>query len=181
MDVDFQQGSDAKLFVRFSVRPTKNEAASVSAGRPVFADTEYVEIVVPGDKQNVVLRPVRDADKQRFGRQYAAFKAGDAEQVTGTPLSEWPAVTRSQVEELAYFKIRTVEQLAGVSDGNLKNAGPFLALRQKARDWLEKAEGGALESKLRAELDAEKLARETLQAQVAELVAELKKKPTKKE
>src|SRR5687767_12230241 len=85
-----------KLFVRFGLHPKKDEEASRTAGRPIFTDTEYVEIMVPGDKQNIIHRPVTSEDRRRFARQYDAWLTGKGEQLVGTPLAEWPGVTRSQ-------------------------------------------------------------------------------------
>jgi hypothetical protein len=51
---------------------------------------------------------------------------------------------------LSYLKIRTVEELAAINDGNMNQVGPYLALRQVARDWLENAKSTAPVSELRA-------------------------------
>lgn len=174
LDEGDSSADDKRLHVRFHMHPRKDEDRSTKEGRPIFADTEYVEITVPGDKGNQIDRPARDDDRQRFPRQYAAFKSGKGETHNGTPLSEWPQVTRSQVEELAYFRVKTVEQLAELSDGNARNVGPILALRQKAKDFLEKAKGGAVESRLRAELDERDSKLAAMQAQIDALIADKK-------
>lgn len=166
-----------KLFVRFGLHPRRDETKSLEEGRPIFEDVEYIEIMVPGDKSNTIHRPVSAGDKQRFARQYQAWKAGaDQDAVTGTPLAAWPAVTAAQVRELAHFNCRTVEQLAVMSDGNLQNVGPILALRQKARDFIEAAKGTAPLQKLRAELEKRDTELATLKAQVADLIASQSKK-----
>ena len=147
-----QDPGQERLFIKFGMHAVKNEEKSLEAGRPIFEDREFVNIMVPGDKQNVIHREVRPDDKERFSRQYAAWKGGNGDQLVGTPLAEWPAVTRSQVEELAYHGVRTVEQLAAVSDGNASKMGPIQALRQKARDFVEQAKGNVPLEKMRAEL-----------------------------
>jgi hypothetical protein len=166
------------LFVKFGLHPKKNDARSLEAGRPIFDDVEYVEIRVPGDKHNVIHRPVGDSDRRQFARAYQAWKSGAGEQLTGTPLAEWPAVSRSQVEELAYFGVRTVEQLANLSDGNAQQVGPIQALKAKALDYVAKAKGNAPLEQMRAELATRDNELETLRRQVteqAEFIAELKK------
>lgn len=163
------QSGDEKLFVRFAMQPVQDDKKSQESGRPVFNDVEYIEIMAPGDRSNIVHRPVRDDDKQRFARQWAAWKSGAGEGVSGTPLKEWPGVTRGQVEELAHFRVHTVEQLAGISDGNMQNVGPLMALRQRARDYLEQAKGQAPLTQMRAELAQRDNVIETLQRQVREL------------
>lgn len=147
-----------------------------AAGRPIYEDVEYVEIMVPGDKTQTVHRPVRPTDKIEYSKQYQAWKAGhDQHAATGTLLEQWPGISRAQVEELRHFKIRTVEQLAELSDGNAARMGPILALRQRARDFLERAKGNAPLEKMRTELAARDNEIETLKRQVAELAAIAKK------
>lgn len=160
---------DARSIVTFGIRPKQNEQRSKTEGRPIFDDVEYVEILVPGDKNNIVHRPVRAEDKERYARQYAAFKGGQGEKLSGTPLAEWPGISRSEVEELAYFNIRTLEQLASVGDGHLQRMGPLLALRQRARDFLEKAKGDAPMAAMRTELEKRDNLIETQQQQIDEL------------
>lgn len=152
------------------VRPDGTEVAVQGEGRLICEEIEYIEIVTPGDKTNIVDRPVRDSDRRQFARQYQAWKAGDNEQLTGTPLSAWPGVTRAQVEELGYFKIRTVEQLASVSDGNLMQVGPIRALRQRAQDFISVAAGSAPIEAMRAQMQAKDAEMAALKLQVAELV-----------
>lgn len=169
-----------KRYVRFSMVARKNEKKSTEAGRPIFDDLEYVEIMTPGDKQNIIHRPIRAADIEEFGEQYRRWKAGAEEQQSGTLLSEWPGVTRSQVEELAYFKIRTVEQLADLSDGNAAKLGAIQALREKARDYVAKAKAEAPLDKVRAENADLKNEVETMKRQLAELSAASKAQAEKR-
>lgn len=161
MDADYSitemafnpERGDERLHVQFYIHPKQNAAKSAAEGRPIFEDREYVRIVVPGDKDNIIERPANDIDRARFARQYDAFKRGaSSEAVTGTPLSMWPQVTRAQVEELAYFKIHTVEQLAEISDGNAQNFLGMNSLRQKAKDFLAAAKDGSIVSKMREDL-----------------------------
>ena len=70
---------DAKLFVVFFNHPRKDEAKTLEEGRPMFKDEIYVRIMVPGDKDSVIVRPARDMDKQRFAKQLAAFEQGEGE------------------------------------------------------------------------------------------------------
>lgn len=166
-----------KLFVRFGLHPRRDEAKSLEEGRPIFEDVEYIEIMVPGDKSNTIHRPVTPADRNRFRAQYQAWKSGeDQDAATGTPLKAWPAITAAQVREIEHYNCRTVEQLATMSDSNLQGVGPILALRQKARDFIEAAKGTAPMQKLRAENETLRNEMAALKAQVAELVAAGQKK-----
>lgn len=138
---------------RFYMKAVKNEFETQRQGRPIFRDVEYVEINVPGDRRTVVDRAVTDEHRRRWPREYEAFKAGQELPVEGTALEEWGGVTRSQVEELRPFKIRTVEQLAALSDDQLGKAVPMsgFSLREKAQRFLEQAKGAAPMEKLAAE------------------------------
>ena len=123
------------------------------AGRPIYVDREYIKIVTPGDKDNIPHRPVRPSDIEAYRAQYNRFKAGLSQATTGTPIEQLPGVSKSQVKELAYFNIRTVEQLVQTSDANLSRVGPYMALRQKAADWLKAARGMAPVNEARAEAE----------------------------
>ena len=139
-DFDSRTAGDKSVFVKFYIRPFQDEEKSAEEGRPIFKDKEYVEIRTPGNETNIIKRPVTDMDKQRFRGAYAAFKAGDAEQIIGTPLTETPWITRSQVEELAYLRIRTLEQLANVGDDVCTRLPGMFKLKQRAQAALERAE-----------------------------------------
>lgn len=144
------------VYVRFHNRSVPDVEATARDGRPRFKEVPYIEKIVAGDPKNIVHRPANPLDEQAHPGAWEAYKKG-VETVDGTPLKEWPGITRSQVDELAAFKVHTVEQLAGVSDANLKNIGPLLAMRQRARDYLERSKAEAPVANLQAQLDALKL------------------------
>lgn len=170
------------------------------AGHPVFDNVDYVQIVIPGDKTSQVDRPVTycgtrdengqivdfpaqcrfherpsDCDVHRFFDEWKMYKDGQKEQTSGTSLKNWPGIPRGVVEELAYFKVYTVEQLAELNDSN---AARFFAHRERARLYLKTAEKVAIASDIRAELDAKdaalsamKLEQDAMREQLRELVA----------
>jgi hypothetical protein len=110
-----------------------------------------------------VHEPVNDEHKARWPEQYAAFKAGREAPLEGTPLAAWPKMSRARVEELAYFHIRTIEQLAQVDDGRLQNLGMGARQeRESAKLFLEVAAKGAAPLErliLRGEEQAREIAR----------------------
>jgi hypothetical protein len=133
--------NDDTLHVKFSVHPRIHPTKSEEAGRPIFEDTHYIMIMQPGNKDNIVHRPATERDKKRFAEKYKKFLAReDQEAVEGTLLEEWPGITRSQVEELKYMHIRTVEQLAAVSDANSQNIMGIQMLKAKAVKFLDAAD-----------------------------------------
>ena len=154
---------------KFYVDSVHDKKASAEQGRPIYKDVEFVELQVIGDRTSLVQRPAEDKDRKRFPQEYALFKQGDAEQLTGTPLKQWPVLSKSQALELEYFNIRTVEQLAALSDGNAALVGPILKLRGQAKDYLDQARGLAPATKLREELAAKDKRIASLEARLAAL------------
>jgi hypothetical protein len=144
------QGED-RVYAEFYLYPVQDKAKSLEEGRPVFIDKPYVKIMVPGDKDNIVQRPVRITDQERWPKQWNAFVNRQEQPVDGTPLSEWPGVTRAQVEEMKFFGVHSVEQLASMPDSQAQKFMGIQALKQKAKDYIEAAKGNAPLEQLRAE------------------------------
>lgn len=145
---------DESLLVKFFKHPLLNQIKSEEQGRPIYEETPYIQIMQPGNKDSIVVRPASDMDKNRFAEHYRKFEAReDQDSIEGTLLEEWAAVTRSQVEELRYLNIRTVEQLATVSDSNAQNVMGINLLREKAKKFLETSEKEATAERF-AELEA---------------------------
>lgn len=166
-DPRLQQQGDESLLVKFEIRPLLDQGASEEQGRPIYRDREYISIRAPGSPDEVC-RPASQRDINRFPKHYQAFKnrVGDGEYLDGTPLAEWPAVNRSQVEELAFFGVKTVEQLAAMSDANGQQLMGFNSLKRRANEWLEQANASVKTQELRGEL-------EKRDEQIAELKAQL--------
>jgi len=176
-DFEDRTRGDKNTLVRFFIRPVINEAKSAAEGRPIYEDKEYCEIHVPGNQTNIPVKPVDAIIKRRFSNQYARWKAtGEAEFVEGTVLSEVPWLSRSQVEELAYLKIRTLEQLAGVGDDVCSRTIGLTELKRRAGLVLASSKDSSVLTKLEAELkqrDAEILGlKQTIEA-LTNRVAEL--------
>lgn len=161
---------DEKLIVRFEDHPHLDDAASREANRPIFKMTPYIKIMIPGDKDTQVHRPVREGDKTRFAKAYLAFTAGQT-QVQGFPLSEWPKMTRAQVEELKYFNIRTIEDLANVNDSQTHRFMGIIQLREEARSHLRLLKEAEPLNAVQAELKQRDETIATMQAQIAALMA----------
>lgn len=164
------RSADDRLMVKFEMFPHPDERASVEAGHPVFKDTEYVTIIVPGDKTTTVHRPVWAQDKERFARQYQAFVAGKSQEVSGLPLRMWGGLTLSQAKEFEYFNVKTVEQLAEMSDGNGVSIHGFHALKQRAQDYIKSTKEQQPLLQMRAELEERDNTIETMQMQQSQLI-----------
>lgn len=165
-----QPQAEANLFVNFYTDAIEMKADSEKQGRPIFRDIPFIRIIVPGDTNNIIERAADDNDKQRFPRAWARFEASEAEAVEGTPLEQWPQITRSLLKECKYFEIHTVEALAGINDGHIAKMGMgFGDLRTKAKAWLQAAEGTATVTAQAAENEKLKQMLADLQAQINDL------------
>lgn len=171
---------DSKLFVAFSLKPHPDKEKSKEEGRPIFTSREYITIMVPGDKNNVISRPVTDMERRRFASKYAQFKSGQQQTDSGTPLETVPWISREQVEELKFFNVRTLEHLADLADTHAQRFMGINALRQKARDHIALAKEQAPALRLQQELRDRDNRIDAMEKQIAELVAKIPKEKAAK-
>lgn len=174
---DFQNTNEAdkSLLVKFLVKPKKDQQASKRAGRPIFKDTEYIDIKIPGNRTAGACRPATADDRKRFPEHYARFKQRIEEDPNeGTPLSEWPAISRSQAEELAFVHVKTVEQLANMADVQVANFMGLFELKQKAQEWLEQAKEQAKFAEVKKELEELRETNQVLRKEVLSLIESAK-------
>jgi hypothetical protein len=139
-----------ELYIETYNRPVKNEIKSKEAGRPIFEDLPHMSIRAPGAKDTFITL-VTSIEKKKYHKHWKAFVERQEEVlIEGTPLEEWSGITRSEAEELKFFKIFTVEQLAGMSDTNAQNFRGMNNRRTKAKSFLAMSD---VESKAEAVSD----------------------------
>ena len=146
---------DSLLHVQFYMRSEQDNFRSEKEGRPIFFETPYVRINTPGNQLSEIDTPVRKEHEFRFPIQWAAFQNTQTpqDQVVGTPVEQWPTVSRAQADELKGIKFFTVEQIANASDLQIQRLGMNgPVLQQKARAFLASAKDHALEQRQAAEL-----------------------------
>ena len=168
-----EREADKALAIRFFTTPIQNGGKTHDEGRPIFDDTEMIEIRARGDRSNIVVRPVREGDKSRFRDAYRAFKEQHAVLESGTPLREWPIISASQAEELKYLGFLTVEQLSNASDGVCANISTLQNLKQKAKAFLEYAKGASPLERMQEELNTERARAEAAESQIKDLASRL--------
>jgi hypothetical protein len=165
--------ADSRLQVRFYKRPVQQEHESQEAGRPIFKEFDFVHICVAGDTLTEIDTYVLPSHKTRFPQQWANYmnrQGANEPDIVGTPVSEWPIVSKSQAEELRALKFHTVEAIAGASDQQLQRMGmaagmsPY-AFRDKAKSFLNLAIASAETDKRDQELNSlrEELAKKELE------------------
>lgn len=159
--------ADSQLHVEFYI-----------SNDPDWRGREFVRIMAPGDKLNIVEQPVREDHKARFPREWLYFQmrnGGSADvPVIGTPVLQWAEeaptdLSQNQVTELAVLKFMTVEQVAQASDTQVQRIGMGgHGLRERARLYLQRKH----RSESQKELDETKAQLAQLQEQMAQLLAQ---------
>lgn len=169
-------GNDAQLVPEFYDREVLDTQATEREGRPIHKTVTYCKIIFPGDRTKVKDDPVdlvgtpggKPSHPERFPRQWAAYKAQTEQVPEGTSLLEWPPLPRAEAKDMKAIGIHTVEQLAGMPD----TAKTWLGAREwsnKAKLWLETAQGPAGVLKLQSENEVLKGDIEMLKKQIADL------------
>jgi len=155
------QGADARLAVQFYKKSVKQDIASDEAGRPIFKEFDFVRIMIPGDNLTEIDTYAQESHKQRFPRQWAHYQnqVANHEDIVGTPLDQWPQITRSQADELRGLKFHTVESIADCSDQQLQRIGMVAGMspynfRLKAKAFLNLANDSAEVAQREAEMQA---------------------------
>jgi len=157
-----ENNADSRLQVRFYKRPVQQEHESLEAGRPIFKEFDFVHICVAGDTLTEIDTYALPSHKTRFPIQWANYmnRVGANEpDIVGTPVSEWPIVSKSQAEELRALKFHTVEAIAHASDLQLQRMGmaagmsPY-AFRDKAKAFLNLATNAAETDKRESEINS---------------------------
>lgn len=170
-------GSDDGLYVEFYMEAEHQLFESEQQGIPVYKDAPFVRVMFPGDNTKKVVRPVKmsgdessPSDIDRWPRQWQAFQNQSIQTQEGTPINEWPPISKSLALNLKSMNIHTVQQLAAVSDNALTWLGAR-DLREKAKAYIASATDSA--AVLRMQTDNDNLRDEiaTLKAQFAELAA----------
>lgn len=172
--------SPANLFVEFYEDALEIPFKSEQEGRPVYEQRIFVRIMVPGDATSIIETPATEQHKDEYRRQYERFQKGMKDVIDGTPLTMWPVVNKSQVKECEFFEIRSVEQLAELSDSSCKRMGMgYMELRSKAKAWLLAAKDSALVTRQAAENDRLQGEIEALKEQIAQLAQPKRGRPAK--
>lgn len=166
--------STGQAIIRFEERSEPDPAKSAAAGHPVYKTTHFACVRNPGSRDEWITK-VNDNFFRQYGRaSYDAWCKDQTQPVDGTPLELWPPIPKALVEEWKYFHVRTVEQLASLSDTNVQRMGMgVLEWRKKAVAWLEDAKTGAASQRLVSE--NERLTREVerLTRQVQDLMSRM--------
>jgi hypothetical protein len=147
----YTYGSDNEYFAEFHMAKVPNFDGTD------FTEVPHLKLQAPGNTKTVYDQPVRfetlpdrPSDPERFPQAWAAFQAGQTMGDSGTSIYDWQGCTPGDARRFELNGIKTVEQLAHVSDANLSGLGlGALALRERARTFIS---GNGVEEQLRGQL-----------------------------
>jgi len=112
------------------------------------------------------------ADKIRFRAKYEAFKNQTGDPVEGTPIEQLPEIKTSQITDLKYVGVTTIEQLAKVADGSpMMSMMGGTGLKQRAAAWVTKNRKSSVITQTNEALAERDGQIAKLQEQVAALIA----------
>jgi hypothetical protein len=167
--------------VRFETRAIENRAESIKQGRYVADDRVFVIVTPAGSKDEFEqeaqtwLSSIRERARKgtfnpewarHFEQHFKAWQEGQELPDMGTPIKTWPLLSPAKVEMYIRANVRTVEDLAALTEEGIKNCGMGARMdKQTAANWLETATKGADAGRMSA-LESEN---QTLKAQVSEL------------
>jgi len=171
--------SDAVLAVRFYSKELQNDFLTNKEGRPISYMADFVRIEIPGNQLSIIDTFVNSSHKSQFPTQWAMYLNEKADgnhnpdNVQGTLLRDWPILNAAQATELKHFKFYTVEQVANASEQQLMSIGMTagmspLALRDKAKAFLENAKDSSFAQKQADELKLR-------DQQIADLTAQMER------
>lgn len=184
MDQPLFKTSDG-LWLRLEWQTRVNEVASETEGRPIHDRVLVGYLIIPGSRDEATRiierhKPdgaiVPDGEwSKRFAEHVEIFKRdGGATAQAGTPLKAWAAIDARQAADLAAIQIFTVEDIAGLSDGNLSRVGMGAReLQAKAKAFLAAAKGTAEVQRLAAENERKDARISQLEQQLSDLSAKI--------
>lgn len=144
------EGANIRFFTETILDQKATDAAN---GIPKYKEVDRLEVHFPGGDKTV--REIEPQDKTDYPLQYNAFKEAKEPPIEGTSLMEWAPLPRSGAMELAYFGIRSVEQLSSLPSDLERKIGPLAKWCKPAREWLESANSSqAVVAALRAEVES---------------------------
>lgn len=190
MDNDPQYRTGDGSAVRIWKDTAKNNFLSEREGRAIFDEVIYVEVIAPGSKGSTPVfevervfaeemahpQPLRGIQYDQFKDMIEAFKKNDEidAKMTGTPLTEWPEISRTMAASLREAAIYSVEALASLPDEKLSVVGPDgRTWRTKAEAYLAAAKDSGYATAIAAENERLKAELDATKSQIADLAAQI--------
>lgn len=152
---------DDQLLIKFFRHPELSQIKSKANGVPVYDDVDMISVIQPGEKEEVKV-VATDMHKRRFPKQWEAYKSGQDQAQSGTPLDHLFPAEPGAVLTLRAFNVFTVQQLANLSDTAMINIPMGRTLADKAKAYLASASAGqnfhTMQDSMQRQIDALKAA-----------------------
>ena len=138
---------DSSAMARFYDEPklhpfkTKEARRTNPDAEPVYIPQIMIEIHIKGSSE-VMRRAMQESDKQKFSTAWAAFEGDDVAPDAGTNLDVIENMDDVTITQYAAKGIKSVEDLANVSDGVITQLGRgAVTHKQSAQEYLKKHQG----------------------------------------
>ena len=141
----------ARNYVKFYPKWVRNNFLSKQNGKEEGEYRDFVMIICPGQPKSEVHREVKDQDKREYPNEWAAYKEGKEQRLSGTPVELLPGLDKGRADSLKAIYVYTIEQLAEASEPAKRMIGMGAnELVQRAQAYLQKnsAEVTALRQEL---------------------------------
>lgn len=146
-------GDDSQQVVLFYTRSVFNSAKSQATGARHYENETWVKLHPPGERLNVIDRPVTNVDKIKYPMQWNMFLQNKTQVPEGTPIDLLFPNDPAKADNLKAFGVHTIQQCAKLSAHALATIG------MGAQEWmnmavqyLDSASSGTAFLQLRAEL-----------------------------
>ena len=128
----------------FHKKAVENPSATKEKGRPVFEEKDYVQIIIPGER-DIADRVVNSNDLKRWPEQWKAYQDNENVSVSGTMLDQITLFNKAEIATFSSLNIKTVEQLSEIGENVFSKLGPGARdYKKKAQDYLKQAAKSAL-------------------------------------
>lgn len=163
-------GGDKNQVAMFYNRAVHSPAKSNAEGRQIYEDQVYVRIQQPGERLNVVDRPMQPTDQKRFPQQWQQFQQNRQQAPDGTPIDMLYPDQPSIAAMLRGNGVQTVEQCAELTAHAIETIG--MGAQRYVNDsqkYLEISNKGVKASQMRHELEERDREIRTLKKMVEDL------------
>jgi len=166
------------VYIEFTTEPKMNAEKTAEKGHNVYDDVDYVVWTKRGSNgmQNrmTITRCKRAAPEiwALADKMYDRWRETREMPVEGTALAMWPLISPAQVMNLQFLNLRTVEDVAGMTDADCDRVGMGArGLRDQAQSWLKTSADVGKSAVEMAEMSAEVRA---LRAERNELISRMR-------
>lgn len=167
-------GDDSTQVVIFYTRSVFNAAKSKAMGSRQYENEIWVKMHPPGERLNIIDRPVQDIDKQKYPGQWNLFLQNRTQIPEGTPIDLLFPNNPATADNLRAFGVHTIQQCANLSAHAMQTIGMGAQDWQNmAKQYLESATSGTAFLALRAEMEKKDAELRILRQQYDKLLAQL--------